>query len=93
MTTVINVINPSREDGDDNGDGGDVARPPHRIILRPQRRILGRRAVRSERILEVRVVLTVFPKLFPILVLILVPIRLLRLQRPPPRIDEASRST
>ena len=53
---------------------GDGARPPHGIILRPQRRILGRRAVRSERILEVCFVLAVVPKLVPVLV----PIRPLR---------------
>ena len=67
MTTVINVINTSSEDGEDDGDGGDggdggdVARPPHGIILRPQRRILLRRAVHSERSLEVHVFLTVIP--------------------------------
>ena len=71
MTMVISVINPSSEDGEDDGD---VARPPHGIILRHQRRILGRRAVRSERSLEVRVVLTVVPKLVPVLVPIFVPI-------------------
>ena len=98
---VISVIKPSSKDGEDDSDGGDVARPPKELscVLSAAYWDGGRYVVRG--FLRYELSSQLSPNSSPyssqyssgFVPSVLGPILLLRLQRPPSWINEASRAT